>query len=220
MTLRKPTPNSTSSLIAVHFSYTLICNGLIAQQGGDGTIIVYGSGRREEGGGLERDVRIRPTQCKRGQEGNPRRVQGLAEPLLKLTPVTDDHDFTACSLYTLSPGRRWKQRAKVTLFGDAAHLMTPHAGEGVNVAMEDALKLADAIIRITNSEEVVDALDMEVSVFEDEMMERATKVQKHSLANTKDMYFNPAAPHAVVDSWVRRAMAQQLGWVVEIVLPL
>ena len=130
---------------------------------------------------------------------------------MKLIQVADVNDFTACSLYTLSPVRRWKHRAKVTLFGDAAHLMTPHVGEGVNVMMEDALELVDAIIRSTNSEEVVDALDMEVSVFEDEMMARATKVQKHSLANTKDMYFNPAAPHAVVDSWVGRAMAQQLG---------
>ena len=108
----------------------------------------------------------------------------------------------------------------MTLIGDTAHLMTPHAGGGVNFAMRDALKLADAIIRSTNSEDVINALDKDVSVLEDEMMTRATQVQKHSLANTKDMYFNPAAPHAVVDNWVRRAMAQQLGWVVEIVLPL
>lgn len=126
-----------------------------------------------------------------------------AEPLLKLTQVADDHRLTARSLYTLPPGHRWKQ---VTFSGDAAHLMTPHAGEGANLAIEDALKLADAIMRSTNSKDVIGALDKEVSVFEDETMTRATKVQKHSLANTKDMYFNPAASHAVVDNWVRRAM--------------
>ena len=94
----------------------------------------------------------------------------------------------------------------VTLIGDAAHFMTPRAGEGVNVAVKDALKLVDAIIRSTNSVDVIKAPDKEVSMFEDEIMMSATKAQKHSLANTKDMYFNPAAPPTVVYNWVRR------GW--------
>ena len=85
-------------------------------------------------------------------------------------------------------------QSKGDLIGDAAHLMTPHAGEGVNVAMEDALNLANAIIRSAKCEDVIDALDKEVSVFEDEMMTRASRVQNHSLANTKDMYLNPGAP--------------------------
>ena len=82
------------------------------------------------------------------------------------------------------------------------------------------MNLAHVIIRSVQTEDSVDTLDKEVSAFEDKMMARATKVQNHSLANTKDMYLNPGAPHPVIDSWIRRAMAQQLGWVVEIVLPL
>lgn len=98
--------------------------------------------------------------------------------------------------------------------------MTPHAGEGVNVAMECALSLAHAFIHSVESEDTVDALDKEVSTFEDEMMTRAAKVQNHSLGNTKDMCFTPGAPRTVIDNWIRRAMAQELGWVFEIVLPL
>lgn len=86
--------------------------------------------------------------------------------------------------------------------------------------MEDALNLADAIIRSAKCEDVINELDKEVSVFENEMMARATKVQNHSFANTKEMYLNPGAPHAVIDKWVRRAMAEELGWIVEVVLPL
>lgn len=98
----------------------------------------------------------------------------------------------------------------MTLIGDTAHLMTPHAGEGVNVAMEEALNPAVAIFRSAKAEDVINALDKEISEFENELINKATKVQNHSLANTNDLYFNPAAPHAVIDNWVRRAMAQQL----------
>ena len=189
--------------------------GLNAQQRGDGTIIVYASGPRDED--WKKTCGYDLYNASEVKKAIKEEFNDWAEPLVKLTQVADDSDFTSRSLYTLPPGHRWKHRAKITLIGDAAHLMTPHAGEGVNVAMEDALNLAHAIIRSVDTE---NALDREIGAFEDEMMTRATKVQKHSLANTKDMYFTPGAPHTVIDDWVRRAMAQQLGWVVEYVLPL
>lgn len=194
------------------------CKGLSAQQRGDGTIIVYVSGKRDED--WKQNCGYDLHNASEVKKAIKEEFRDWAEQLVKLTQVADEHDFTARSLYILPPGHRWNHRAKVTLIGDAAHLMTPHAGEGVNVAMEDALNLADAIIRSSKSEDPISALDKEISLFEDEMMTRATKVQNHSLANTNDMYFNPGAPHAVIDKWVRRAMAQQLGWAVEIFLPL
>jgi 2-polyprenyl-6-methoxyphenol hydroxylase-like FAD-dependent oxidoreductase len=36
----------------------------------------------------------------------------------------------------------WEALPNLTMLGDAAHLMPPYAGEGVNMAMQDALELS------------------------------------------------------------------------------
>ncbi len=56
-------------------------------------------------------------------------------------------DITAARpIYAFDPPLRWPHRRGVTLLGDAAHVMSPFAGEGVNNAMLDALHLARAIV--------------------------------------------------------------------------
>lgn len=79
-------------------------------------------------------------------------------------------------LYMLPVGFTWESRPGVTLLGDAAHLMTPFAGVGVNVALMDALELAQEIIAYTgagNTDE--DGLAGVVRRYEERMFARSSK---------------------------------------------
>ena len=96
-------------------------------------------------------------------------------------------------LYQLPIGASWEHRVGVTIIGDAAHLMCPWAGEGVNLAMCDSLTLARAIIKAyeamgqdhTTFQENLDLLMKEVEI---EQTKRAKEKAEETFQNGQMLF--------------------------------
>lgn len=95
-------------------------------------------------------------------------------------------------------GHRWEHRSGVTLIGDSAHLMMP-SGEGVNLAMIDALDLSQAIDKawgesiVNGRQDFNKALDQAVEEFEDGMLTRAHKEAEDAWTLRQTMFAEDGA---------------------------
>lgn len=118
--------------------------------------------------------------------------------------------FKVWTLYELPVGHTWQHRKGYTLIGDAAHLATPFAGQGVNAAMKDALELAELI---EGSVQGGMNLDDAVEKYEIDMFPRAKKVQLDTMRNKVGM-FAPAAPLTFALTMVA-VIGEETGWPVD-----
>ncbi|KAH7400452.1 hypothetical protein BKA64DRAFT_671875 [Cadophora sp. MPI-SDFR-AT-0126] len=123
------------------------------------------------------------------------------------------------NLHYLPEGYRWEPRKGVTILGDAAHLMTPFAGEGVNLAFDDAMKLSRAIT--DGVDRGGEKLDANIQAFEEDMFIRAGHAQSMTHGMMGDMFFTEGAPRSSMQSWLVRRVSFDMreNWWAPIVYP-
>ena len=90
--------------------------------------------------------------------------------------------------YCMPFDQTWEALPNLTMLGDAAHLMPPYAGEGVNMAMQDAMELAECLL----SDKFADA-HAAIAAYEVQMRARASAVAKMTMEQTASMHSQNAA---------------------------
>jgi len=94
--------------------------------------------------------------------------------------------------YCMPLDQSWEPLPNLTILGDAAHLMPPYAGEGVNMAMLDALELS---VCLTGNE--FSDIRSAIAHFEKQMCKRAAEAAKMTLDSTEMLHSDDAITNLI-----------------------
>ncbi|GAA2107256.1 NAD(P)/FAD-dependent oxidoreductase [Kitasatospora saccharophila] len=122
-----------------------------------------------------------------------RRVAGEFDgwsPLLTAFVTRSESEPWLRPVHALPVGLAWDRVPGVTLVGDAAHLMSPFAGEGANLAMYDAADLAGELVERPDTEAALGA-------YEERMFPRGREAAGRSARNL-EVFFGRETPQSVV----------------------
>ena len=112
---------------------------------------------------------------------------------LKRMILESSDELIPRQLYMLPVGFKWDPKPGVTLLGDAAHLMTPFAGVGVNAAMLDALELALLLVSLKDGK--IASLDDAIEKYERELFPRNKKFAETTMTNMKGHFSADGCTH-------------------------
>jgi len=157
-------------------SMTAVSGGtrIAAQRNGDGSVRVYVCLRVPEDWAVSGV--IDPADPAGARAWLIGQLKGWSPALTALVQDAGD-EIVPRPIHALPVGHRWPRVSGVTLLGDAAHLMSPAAGEGANLAMLDGAELALALVAQP------DDVEAALGAYEADMFSRSTPSAATSAAN-------------------------------------
>jgi 2-polyprenyl-6-methoxyphenol hydroxylase-like FAD-dependent oxidoreductase len=152
----------------------------------EGSVLIY-AGLKTDGGTVRLNLEeaSRPDQRVAWFHTNFEGWSDLWNPLFRETVSMVWRPLLVCP-----PGQSWESKSNVTLIGDAAHVVPPYAGEGVNMAMLDALVLSKLLL---NEKSSLNA----ITTYEAEMFARMQHMTADTMANTEMFYATDACDRVV-----------------------
>ena len=154
--------------------------GLIAQRKGDGHVRVSALFRMAENDFASLGISFTDPAATRA--AILAQFQDWSLEIKGLINVCDE-SFFARPITALPVGIRWASQQRVTLVGDAAHQMSPFAGAGANLAMQDGAEFALELLKLQEP-------PVAIAAYEKKMFERA-KVAAQRSAEGLEMCISP-----------------------------
>ncbi|KAF9438256.1 hypothetical protein BGZ76_008989 [Entomortierella beljakovae] len=163
--------------------------GLVAQRNGDGSIRTYICLQIPENS-LPENQLADESAAKENLLDNY--FEDWTQDLKNL--VVNSEGLITRVIYVLPIQYRWTSRPGVTVIGDAAHLMSPFAGAGANLAMIDGVDLGLTIAKNVNENKNLALCQQE---FENAMLDRSQAAAQIAASNLAT-FINPDAPRSTV----------------------
>ncbi|MFC5834609.1 FAD-dependent oxidoreductase [Nonomuraea insulae] len=161
-------------------------NGIFSHRVTDGSLHIYAAVRAPE----EWLDTIDFTDAGAAKEAVLKRFSGWDDDLRALVADADG-ELVPRKIHALPVGHRWDRVPGVTLLGDAAHLMSPFAGEGANQAMFDGSELGLALAAHP------DDTERALAAYEEALFARSAEMAAGSAAGL-DLCFADDAPRGLV----------------------